>query len=174
MTKERQQLGTRTFLLPLALDDSKDNIFCLFTQNQVVEILGPRPIQQIPLSPAYLKGVVHYFDQLLPVINLDELCRRNRGLRQESYQQLMVIRTGMVDDATGEPLKAAVAASARVRIANFSGQMLTSAFIEQEAPLSLKNSGVLRGFFQHQTNYIALFDLSRLLLGTFGTPWQAN
>ena len=172
MTNERRQAEIRTFLLPLTLDDSNNNVFCLFSQNQVVEILGRRPVQRIPMSPNYLKGVLPYQDQLLPVINLDALCSRKSTAGQEGYRQLVVIRTGVVDSATGEPLKAAITASARVRIAKLSAQALATAFVEQEAPASLKNSGVLRGFFQQQANFIALIDLNQVLLGTSRDPGQ--
>ena len=168
MTTERQQAEIRTFLLPLKLDDSNDPVFCLFSQNQVVEIIGRRSVQPIPFSPVFLKGVVNYNNRLLPVINLDELCSRKKTPRPEEYQQLMVLRTGAVDAATGEPLKAVVTASTRVRIVKLSGQMMAAAFVEQEAPPSLKASGVLRGFYQQQDNQIALLDLSRVVSGTSG------
>jgi chemotaxis signal transduction protein len=166
MANEKQQSGIRTFFLPMTINDSTGNVFCLFSQSQVVEILGPRPIQQVPRSPAYLKGVLHYDDKLLPVISLDDLCNRKQKGRQERFRQLVVIRTGAVDLVTGELLKAVVTATARVRIAKLSGQELATAFVEREAPPSLRNSGVLRGFFQRHADSVAVFDLGPIVLGT--------
>jgi purine-binding chemotaxis protein CheW len=176
MTIEGRQTETRTYLLPLALDDAGDNVFCLFSQNQVVEILGLGPIQRIPFSPSYLKGVVNYFDQLLPVINLDELCNRKRtaAAGNEGYRQLMVVRTGAVDPVTGKPLKAVITSRTRVHMVKFADQILATSFVEQEPPASLKASGVLRGFFQRQANYVALLDLHRVVLGTLGDVAPTN
>jgi len=174
MTSEGRQAETRTYLLPLALDDAEGNVFCLFSQNQVVEILGPRPIQRIPFSPSYLRGVVNYFNQLLPVINLDDLCNRKTVSRNEGFRQLMVVRTGAVDPVTGRPLKAAIISRTRVHMAKFADQVLATSFVEQEAPTSLKASGVLRGFFQRQAHYVALLDLHQVVLGTLGDAASTN
>ena len=167
MANKRQQAGLRTFLLPLMIDGGPDNVACLFSQSQVVEILGPRPVQQIPGSPAYLKGVLLYHDSLLPVIDLDDLCNRKPTGRRERYRQLVVVRTGAADPETGEPLKAVVTAGVRVRIAKISGQELATDFVEHEAPPSLRDSGLLRGFYQRQGEAVALFDLGPVVQGTF-------
>lgn len=170
-----RQAEIRTYLLPLVLDDAGGNVFCLLSQNQVVEILGQRPIQRIPFSPPFLKGMVNYFDQLLPVINLDELCNRKVVSGNDGYRQLIVVRTGAIDPASGKPLKAVLTSRTRVHMAKFSGQVLDTSFIEQEAPASLKTSGILRGFFQRQANYVALIDLQQVVLGTtFGDVAPAN
>ena len=167
MANEQQQAGIRTFLLPLTINDSSGNVVCLFSQSQVVEILGPRPVQQIPCSPTYLKGVLLYQDSLLPVINLDDLCNQNCNGQRENYRQLVVIRSGALDAATGEPLKAVVAASVRVRIEKVSKQELATAFVKKEAPSSLRDSGLLRGFFQRHADSVAVLDLGPVIQGTF-------
>jgi len=174
MTSEGRQTEIRTFLLPLSVADAAGDVFCLFSQNQVVEILGRRPIQQIPFSPTYLVGVVNYFDQLLPVIDLDKLCNPKQLGCNGGYQQLVVIRTGTVDPATGEPLKAVIAASTRVRMAKLSAQVLATTFAGSEAPISLKNTGMLRGYFQRESGGIALIDLSRVVQGTLSDVAQAD
>jgi purine-binding chemotaxis protein CheW len=166
MANERQQTGIRAFLVPLTINDSPGSVVCLFSQSQVVEILGPRPMQQIPCSPAYLKGVLLYHDSLLPVVNLDDLCNRKRIGRQERYRQLVVVRTGAVDPVTGEALKAVVTASDRVRIAKVSGQELATGFVEQEAPTALRDCGLLRGYFQRHGDLVAVLDLGPVVLGT--------
>ena len=166
ITAGGRQAGIRAFLLSLAVDDVAGKVFCLFSQSQVVEILGLRPIQRIPFSPAYLEGVINYFDQLLPVINLDKLCNRTANHKDEGHRQLMVIRTGSVDPTSGEPLKVVIAARTKVRLAKLSAQLLTAPCTGREAPLSLKNTGILRGYFPQDSGGIALIDLSRVALGT--------
>jgi chemotaxis signal transduction protein len=173
MTTEGRRTEIRAFLLPLAVDDAAGNVFCLFSQSQVVEILGPRPIQRIPFSPAYLEGVVNYFDQLLPVINLEELCNREPVDRNgKGYRQLVVIRTATVDPASGEPLKAVIGVGTKVRMTKISPRILAATFSGQEPPVSLQSTGLLRGFFQLESGGVALIDLSRVMLGTFGDVAQ--
>lgn len=174
MTSAGRQTEIRAFLLPLAVDAAAGKVFCLFSQNQVVEILEQRPISRIPFSPPHLKGIVNYFGQLLPVINLDELCNWHNTARNEGYRQLVVVRTGAVDPATGEPLKAVIASSARVRMTKLSPQFLAAPFAGQEIPASLKSTGLLRGYFQQQSSGVALIDLSQVVLGTFGVVVQAG
>lgn len=163
---ERQQAGVRAFLLPLKVNSGLENVVCLFSQSQVVEIIGPRPVQQIPGSPAFLKGVLLYQDSLLPVIDLDDLCNRQRMNGRRQYRQLMVVRTGAVDPVTGEPLKAVVASAVRVQIAKISGQELTETLVDQEAPVSLRDLGLVRGFFRRHEETVALLDLGPVVQGT--------
>ena len=168
MKVEKQQTEIRTFLLPLALDDGTASIFLLFSQNQVVEILGRRSVRKVPFSPAYLKGVIPYFDRILPVIAVGALCGQKQARSKEEFVQLIVVRTGATDPVSGESLKAAIVADRRVRIARFSGQMLASGFVEQEAPDFLQDSGILKGYFRRQNNGVAVIDLSRVVLGVHG------
>lgn len=168
----RQSSEVRTFLLPLTLADSNASVFCLFSQSQVVEILGRRPIQRIPFSPGYLQGVVSCQGALLPVVHLDELCNRSEKSGREPSKQLVVLRTGAADPATGEPLKIAVAASAGVRTVKLSAQMLTDGFVPGEPPPSLAASGILRGFFQQQATHVALVHLDQIVLGDYVQNFQ--
>jgi hypothetical protein len=110
----------------------------------------------------------------LPVINLDDLCNSKTGARNEGFRQLMVVRTGAVDPVTGRPLKAAITSRNRVHMTKFADQVLATSFVEQEAPASLKASGVLRGFFQRQAHYVALLDLHHVVLGTLGDAAPTN
>lgn len=167
MSTEGRRGEARTFLLPLTLNDADGNVFCLFSQNQIVEILGRRRVQRVPLSPPYLKGVIPYNDELLPVIDLPPLCGQASSAPNEAPRQLVVIRTGAKDPHTGAPLKAAIASSMGVRMVKLPHRVLAASLLEQEAPDSLKTSGVLRGFFRRQNNSIALIDLNMVVQGTF-------
>ena len=70
----KQQAEIRTYLLPVTLTSPAETFFVLLSQNQVVEVLGKRPIGKIPCAPPYLKGVISYQDSLVPVIALEQLC----------------------------------------------------------------------------------------------------
>jgi purine-binding chemotaxis protein CheW len=168
MKSEQLQVGNRSFLLPLSVDHS-ENFVCLFTQNQVVEILAPRFVQQIPGSPGYLKGVLLYRDNLLPVVDLDELYNRQQSERSTHYRQLVVVRTGVVDPKTGMPLKAAVAAKDRVQIARISGKELVETFKQREIPPVLSESGLVRGCFRREDDSVALLDLGPVVRGAYRT-----
>jgi chemotaxis signal transduction protein len=168
MANEHQRSGIRAYLLPLHFDDGTPNATCLFNQNQVVEILGPRPVQRVPCSPAYLQGVIAYHDELLPVIDLDALCGRGLSHRPEQNRQLMVIRTGTLDPCTDTPLKAVIASSVRIQITKIAGQELADGFTPQEMPSTLRRSGLVRGFFQRHNQPVVLLDLNPVVLGVFG------
>jgi len=173
MQHERQQVGIRSFLLPLSVSGCSENFVCLFSQNQVVEIVGSRFIQHIPGSPSYLKGVMLYHDSLLPVIDLDELWNLHQPVREKHYRQLVVVRTGTVHPETGAPLKAVVAAKGRVQIAKISGKELAEAFEQREAPSALRASGLVRGCFRHENDSIVLIDLGSVVQGMYATiAWQ--
>jgi len=164
----------RAFLLPLPLADATCAVFCLFSHHQVVEVLGRRPVQRIPLSPAYLHGVIRYADQLLPVIHLNGLCNRSMVGYPEGYRQLVVVRTGANDPVSGIPLKAAIAVNGRVQMTTLSSQVLATESAEQEAPASLRATGLLRGYVLQPSGGIAVIDLSRVVLGTFADVVPAD
>lgn len=168
MAHEQQRIGIRAYLLPLHLDDGRPVASCLFNQNQVVEVLAPRPVQPIPCSPAYLKGVLAYHGELLPVIDLDLLCGRRPSGQLARALQLMVVRTGMLDPGTNLPLKAVIASSVRIQITKIAGHELIDGFMPQEAPSVLSRSGLLRGYFERHSHSIALLDLSPVVLGVVG------
>jgi len=168
MALEHQRSGIRAYLLPLHLDDGAPVATCLFNQNQVVEILGPRPVQRIPCSPAYLQGVIGYHDELLPVIDLDTLCGRGSSGQPRQNRQLMIIRTGTLDPSTDVPLKAVIASTVRIQITKITGQELVEGFTPQEAPSTLSSSGLVRGSFQRNNQSIVLLDLNPVVLGVFG------
>ena len=165
MTKSGQQLETRTFLLPLTLDGGDEPVFCLLSQNQIVEILGKRRIRRIPFCPPYLKGIVPYQDGLLPVIDLNLVWGHESSSGDKAPKQLVVVRTGSTDPRTGERLKIAVAADTGVRMIKLPLQAFEDAFVAQEAPEALRACGILRGFFRRQEQGIALVDLDRLAQG---------
>lgn len=168
--EQQQQSITRSFLLPLSINESSENFVCLFTQNQIVEFIEPQCIQQIPCSPSYLKGLVLHNDILLPVIDLDALCNKDQAAQEEQYRQFVVLRTGSVDLKSGARLKAIVAARHRVQIAKISGKELEESFKQQQIPPPLDQSGLVRACFRHEDNSVILFDLGPVVRGTYVGP----
>lgn len=162
-TQARQDV--RAFLLPMDDADRARSISFLFNQSQVVEILGERPIQKIPFSPRYVLGIISYQGQLLPVISLPHLCGHAPEAGGHRYKQLMVVRTGVSDPDSGEPLKVALATKTAIRTHKLSAQALANGFTQQQAPDWLLSMDGLRGFFQWRDEFVALVQLNHLALG---------
>ncbi|MDD2463497.1 MAG: chemotaxis protein CheW [Desulfobulbus sp.] len=165
MASQQRHQDTRVFLMPMEGLECAQNISFLFSQTQVVEILGNRPIQKIPFSPRHLLGIIAYQGRLLPVISLPDLCGRASEVGRIRYKQLMVVRTGVSDPDSGEPLKVALATNAAIRILKLSSQALVNSFIQKQAPDWLTASIGLRGFFQWQDECVALMQLNNVSLG---------
>lgn len=177
MKHEQRHVAVRSFLVPLSVSGYPKNFVCLFSQNQIVEFIESRFIHPIPRSPNYLKGVLWHHDNLLPVIDLDELCNPHPSVshpavplpavQENRYRQFVVVRTGAVDPETGMSLKAIIAAKDRVRIARLSGKALEDTFEQQAPPPSLIQSGLVRGCFRHEDDSILLLDLGPVVQGAY-------
>lgn len=150
--------------------EQSDTMYFLFTHVQVAEIIGYQPIQKIPFSDRHLLGIISYQDQLLPVINVSDLCAPTLQPSRNRYKQLMIIRTGAFDPVTGAPLKLAIMANAAIRTLKLPAQALTNNFIHREPPQWLQASKMLRGFFQWQDTYVALLNLDQLAAGAPELP----
>ncbi|MGE4559456.1 MAG: chemotaxis protein CheW [Desulfobulbus sp.] len=159
------QQDVRAFFLPMDGADRTRRISFLFNQSQVVEILGERPIQEIPFSPRYMLGIISYQGQLLPVISLPHLCGHAPEEGTHRYKQLMIVRTGVSDPDSGEPLKVALATKAAIRTHKLSVQALANGFTRQQAPDWLLAMDGLRGFFQWRDEFVALVQLNHVALG---------
>lgn len=164
MSQNRQQ-DVRIFLLPMDGLEQAENMYFLFTQSQVAEIIGFLPIQKIPFSERHMLGIIPYRDQLLPVINVLDLCAPAVRPERHQYKQLMIIRTGAVAPNTGEPLKIAIMANSAIRTLKLSTQAMTNSFHQQPLPSWLQASEQLRGFFQWQDSYVAMLDVDQLVSG---------
>lgn len=170
MNPQTEHHDLRIFLLPMEGVEQADTLYFLFTHVQVAEIIGYQPIQKIPFSDRHILGIVPYQNQLLPVINLSDLCAPTTAPAQNRYKQLMVIRTGAIDPVTGEPLKLAIMANTAIRTLKLSTQALTNSFLQQDPPQWLHASKELRGFFQWQDTYVALLYLDHLAAGLSASP----
>jgi chemotaxis signal transduction protein len=70
---------------------SNRQIYFLFSQYQMEDILMDTSVQSVPLSPSYIEGVAEWRNQVLPVISL-EACLGMESLNSHKVQRLMVVR----------------------------------------------------------------------------------
>ena len=70
---------------------SNRQIYFLFSQHQMEDILMDTAVQPVPLSPSYIEGVAAWRNQVLPVISL-EACLGMESLNSSKIQRLMVVR----------------------------------------------------------------------------------
>ena len=70
---------------------SNRQIYFLFSQHQMEDILMDTAVQSVPLSESYIEGVAEWRNQVLPVISL-EACLGMEFLNSPKTQRLMVVR----------------------------------------------------------------------------------
>lgn len=174
MASQPRHQEVKAFLLPLEgseqLHDDLHDVFFLFSQNQVVEVLNRQPIQRVPFAPLYLHGLLPYQGHLLPVIDVNGLFGYAPDASAGPCKQLMIIRTAATDPQTGELLKAAIPAHTAVRTIKIPAQTLASGFLPRQAPDCLAASGLVRGFFQWEEEYVAVLHLDQVVLGAYAAP----
>ena len=66
-------------------------IYFLFSQHQMEDILMDTSVRPVPFSPSYIEGLAEWRNQFLPVISL-EACLGMHSLKSSKIQRLMVIR----------------------------------------------------------------------------------
>jgi len=70
---------------------SNRQIYFLFSQHQLEDILMDTSVRSVPFSPTYIEGVAEWCNQILPVISL-EACLGMESLNSQKVQRLMVVR----------------------------------------------------------------------------------
>ena len=70
---------------------SNRQIYFLFSQHQLEDILMDTSVRSVPFSPTYFEGVAEWCNQILPVISL-ESCLGMESLNSQKVQRLMVVR----------------------------------------------------------------------------------
>ncbi|CAB1057708.1 hypothetical protein D1BOALGB6SA_2461 [Olavius sp. associated proteobacterium Delta 1] len=78
---------------------SSRQIYFLFSQRQMEDILLNAPVQRVPFSPSYIEGLAEWRNQVLPVISL-ESCLGIESLNSSKVQRLMVVRAAKNEAAT--------------------------------------------------------------------------
>lgn len=166
MQTDNTALHQRFFLLPMTVGaQDGDRLYSLFTQNQVVEVLGRRTVYPVPFSPAYLRGVIQRYDSVVPVIDVDLLCggvARAGGLPP---RQFLLVRTGQREAATGDFLKLAFACSEVVQTFKMGEQELGRAVVPDEAPPAFAGQGLTTGFFRLREHRVVLLDCNAIARG---------
>lgn len=77
---------------------SSRQIYFLFSQHQMEDILMDAQVQPVPFSPSYVEGVAEWRNQVLPVISL-ESCLGMEALNSSKIQRMMVVRAVKSDAA---------------------------------------------------------------------------
>ena len=70
---------------------SNRQIYFLFSQHQMEDILMDTSVRPVPFSPSYVEGVAEWRNHVLPVISL-EACLGMKSLNSRKIQRLMVVR----------------------------------------------------------------------------------
>ena len=173
MRKGNETLLQRLYLLPLAGAAQKGGPpACLFTQNQVAEVLDGRrtPIYPAPFCPAWLKGCIQRAGVLAPVIDLDALCGPKSKAAAAPPRQLLVLRTGCpAPDATGGGHYLSLALTCRSAIETFrlTERDVAGFITADEPPEGFDWHGLAQGFFRLREHRVALLNLDPLAEGAF-------
>ena len=74
-------------------------IYFLFSQRQMEDILMETAVRPVPLSPAYTEGVAEWRDRMLPVVSL-EACLGMKPLNSSKIQRVMVVGIPKIEEGT--------------------------------------------------------------------------
>jgi chemotaxis signal transduction protein len=70
---------------------SNRQVYFLFSQHQMEDILMDTSARPVPFSPSYVEGVAEWRNQVLPIISI-EACLGMESLNSHKIQRLMVVR----------------------------------------------------------------------------------
>ena len=170
MQTDNALLQQRFFLLPLSTGkQGGEPVYCLFTQNQIVEVLGQKTVYPVPFSPNYVQGFIQREGSIIPVIDADVLCGGEKSKTGTQPRQLLVMRTGQADAADGEVLKLALACTGTVLSFKLTERDSAQPLAPEKIPAVLAASGLVQGFFRLRGYLVALLDFDTIALGTYGT-----
>lgn len=80
---------------------SSRQIYFLFSQHQMEDVLMDTSVLPVPFSPSYVEGVAEWRGQALPVVSL-EACLGMEFRNSSKVQRLMVVRAPKNDAASTE------------------------------------------------------------------------
>ncbi len=168
--QKTQQKASKIFLLP-AENDANEQIYFLFSQNQVVEILQQINLHSVPFAEPFIKGIAGYNDKLIPVISPEELlgmkCEKN-----QPFTQFAVIRSAKTDPVTGENLRAILASRTKMELPKEETENILQSFSPSSLPSSYPDSSMVKAVFENKGIHVVLLDIEKLLLGN-GTGTSA-
>ena len=175
MRTETMALQQRFFLLPMVVGKRDGStLYSLFTQNQVAEVLGQRTIHPVPFSPAHVKGFILRHDSLVPVVDVDVLCGGTQEKIGAQARQLLIMRTGQVEAASGDFLKLALACSGTVLTFKLTEREAAQAVTAEETPAIFAGQSLFSGFFRLRGYRVVLLDFDTIAQGTYGTSDPAG
>ena len=166
MRTETMALQQRFFLLPMVVGKRDGSpLYSLFTQNQVVEVLGRRTVYPVPFSPPYLRGIIQRQDRMAPVIDADLLCDRTIQGARRLPRQFLLVRTGQQEPDSGDFLTLAFACSETVLTFKLSEQEASRAVAADSPPPSFAAQELVTGFFRLRGYRVLLFDCNAIVRG---------
>ena len=178
MQNRSETLLQRLYILPFSEAGRRDGkeLACLFTQNQVAEVLdGKTPVYPVPFCPAWLKGCIQRAGVLVPVIDVDALCgpggkksAQSGGETPAPARQILVLRTGCPDETGGHFLSVALTCRGAIETFRLTERDVAGAVSADEPPESgFDGHGLNRGFFRLRDHRVVLMSFDALAEGTF-------
>ena len=162
-------LQQRFFLLPLSAGEQDgEPVYCLFTQNQVVEVLGQKTVYPVPFSPDHVQGFIQWHEGLVPVVDVDVLCGLADKKAGSQARQLQLLRTGQIETTTGEFLKLALVCTSTVLTFKLTERDAAQTVAVEQVPVALADQDLVRGFFRLRGYRVALLDFDTIAQGTHG------
>ena len=171
MLNPNATLLQRLYLLPLTGSARRgvEPLSCLFTQNQVAEVLNGRrtPVYPVPFCPDWLKGCIQRAGVLIPVIDVDALCAPKGTAANAPLRQLLVLRTGC-PDASGEKfLDVALGCRSAVETFKLTERDVARSVSADEPPEGFDGRGLTQGFFRLRGHRVVLMNFNSLAEGVF-------
>ncbi len=165
MRTEASALQQRFFLLPLRSGKEEgESLHCLFTQNQVVEVLGQRPVSPVPFCERYLTGFILFRGHAVPVVDVNALLGGEKHQIGQA-RQLLVMRTGQRDPESGEYLHLAFVSTGNVLTFKLTERDAAQVQDGGEVPADLEDQGLARGYFRLRGNRVVVLDFDQVALG---------
>ncbi len=159
-----QQKAVKIFLLP-AENTVGLQLFFLFSQNQVVEILQDVKLRPIPFSFPFVKGITGYNDKLIPVLSPEEMLGLKVDDNDHDYKQYVVIRSSQVNPATGENLQVVLATKSKLQLPQGEDENITRFFKPCSIPECIAAPGMIRAVFDNNGTQVVVLNIDSILLG---------
>ncbi len=166
MRTETMALQQRFFLLPMAVGERDGSpLYSLFTQNQVIEVLGRRTVYPVPFSPPYLQGLIQRQGRVAPVIDADLLCGKAAQGARRPPRQFLLVRTGQQEPGSGDFLTLAFACHETVLTFKLGEQEAGRAVAADSPPPAFAARELVTGFFRLRGYRVVLFDCNAIVQG---------
>lgn len=156
------QTDSRVLIFPGRTADIEGKpVFYLFSIRQVAEVLTHVDAQLVPFAPAYVQGIAHWRDRVLPVLSLEQ-CLGIKQSDNQMPQQTIVVR-GVTKDSTDNlhELYAICKVGAGVHHLDFPLECEPVAAADH-----IPNAFYLHGAYQMQKRLLLVINIEKVLKAT--------